>query len=109
LQEIFAVAEDDRGAKAAPTFDRGSEAVENKFYQTRAEDGGFIFITTKTISENKGCTTLTDSHETQPQGAAAKLQSIPMRLFFKGVIRKALLQDLSDIKAAVEQPSLNAS
>jgi len=29
--------------------------------------------------------------------------SIPMRLFFKGVIKKALLQDLNDIKAAVER------
>jgi hypothetical protein len=29
--------------------------------------------------------------------------SILMRLFFKGVVKKALLQDLSDIKYAVEQ------
>jgi hypothetical protein len=29
--------------------------------------------------------------------------SIPMGLFFKGVARKALLQDLNDIKAAVEK------
>jgi len=29
--------------------------------------------------------------------------SIPMRLLFKGVMKKALPQDLNDIKAAVEQ------
>jgi hypothetical protein len=29
--------------------------------------------------------------------------SIPMRLLFKGVAKKALLQDLNDIKTAVEQ------
>jgi len=27
-----------------------------------------------------------------------------MMLFFKGVIKKAVLQDLNDIKSAVEQP-----
>lgn len=29
--------------------------------------------------------------------------SLPMGLLFKGVARKALLQDLNDIKAAVER------
>ena len=80
-----------------------TSAMENESYQTSAEDGGFVFITTKSISEGSGGTTLTEAHETQPQGIVAKLQSIPMGLFFKGVIRKYLLQDLSDIKAAVEK------
>ena len=48
--------------------------------------------------------TLTSAHETKPQGIVAKLKSTPMFLF-KGVIKKALLQDLNDIKAAVEQES----
>ena len=30
-------------------------------------------------------------------------EAIPMGLFFKGVAKKAILQDLSDIRAAVEQ------
>ena len=47
--------------------------------------------------------TLNESHETRPQGIVAHLKSIPMRLFFKGVIKKVLLQDLNDIKSAVEQ------
>ena len=79
-----------------------TDAAENEFFKTKAEDGGFIFITTNRISESTGGITLTSSHDTQPQGFAARLQSIPMVLF-KGVIKKALLQDLSDIKAAVEQ------
>jgi hypothetical protein len=29
--------------------------------------------------------------------------SIPMGLLFKGAVKKALLQDLNDIKSAVEQ------
>jgi len=80
-----------------------TDAVENEFYKTKAEDGGFIFLTTKSLSESDGGITLTETHESMPQGTAAKLMSIPMGLFFKGVIKKAALQDLNDIKAAVEQ------
>ena len=79
-----------------------TDAAENEFYKTKAEDGGFVFLTTKTISESGGALTLIETHDSQPQGFAAKLMSIPMRLFFKGVIKKAALQDLNDIKAAVE-------
>ena len=80
-----------------------TDAAENEFYRTRAESDGFVFVTTRSISESEGGMTLAESHESRPQGIAAKLQSIPMRLLFRGVIRKALLQDLNDIKAAVEQ------
>jgi hypothetical protein len=54
------------------------------------------------FSESRGGITLTESHESRPQGLAAKLMSVPMLLLFKGVVKKALLQDLKDIKAAVE-------
>lgn len=80
-----------------------TDAAENEFYKTRAEDGGFVFLTTKSISESSSGTTLTESHESKPQGIVAKLMSIPMGIFFKGVIKKAILQDLNDIKAAVEK------
>jgi hypothetical protein len=78
------------------------DAAENDFYQARAEDGGFVFLTTKRLSESNGGVTLTESHESKPQTFGAKL-SIPMLFLFKGVIKKALLQDLKDIKAAVER------
>lgn len=80
-----------------------TEAVENEFYKTRAEDNGFVFITTIRLSESGGGITLTSSHDSQPQGFAAKLMSLPMGLLFKGVAKKAILQDLNDIKSAVEQ------
>jgi hypothetical protein len=82
-----------------------TDAAENEFYKTRAEDGGFVFLTTKSISESSSGMTLTESHESKPQGLKATLMSIPMRLFFKGVIKKALMQDLNEMKAAVEQKS----
>src|SRR5258706_10197234 len=71
-----------------------TDAAENEFYKTRAEDGGFVFLTTKNILESSGAITLTESHKSTPQGIAAKLMSIPMTLFFKGVVKKAILQDL---------------
>jgi len=79
-----------------------TDAAENEFYKTRAEDGGFVFLTTKRISGSSGGMTLTESHESKPQRLKAKL-SVPMLFLFKGVVKKALLQDLNDIKAAVEQ------
>ncbi len=80
-----------------------TDAAENEFYQTKAEDGGFVYLTTKTISESNGGITLTETHESEPQGIVAKLLSIPMGLLLRGVAKKYLLQDLNDIKAAVEQ------
>ncbi|MDT4966891.1 MAG: hypothetical protein QOJ64_1628 [Acidobacteriota bacterium] len=80
-----------------------TDAVENEFYKTRAEDNGFVFLSTMSISESSGGNTLTSSHDSQPQGTGAKIMSIPMALLFKGVAKKALLQDLNDIKAAVEK------
>ena len=80
-----------------------TDAAENEFYRTKAESDGFVFVCTKRISESRGGMTLTESHESKPQGIVATLLSIPMGLLFKGVARKAVLQDLNDIKAAVEQ------
>lgn len=80
-----------------------TDAAENEFYKTRAESDGFIFLSTISISESGSGIALTSSHDSQPQGIVASLLSIPMGLLFKGVAKKALLQDLNDIKAAVEQ------
>ena len=79
-----------------------TDAAENEFYKTRAESDGFVFLSTTSISEGSGGISLISSHDSKPQGFVARLQSIPMVLF-RGVVKKALLQDLSDIKTAVEQ------
>lgn len=78
-----------------------TDATESAF-TTRAEDGGFVFLTTNRVEEKDGAVTLTSAHETQPQGFVASLKAMPM-FMFKGVIRKAILQDLNDIKSAVEK------
>jgi hypothetical protein len=79
-----------------------TDAGENEFYKTRAESDGFVFLSTIRISEGSGGITLSSCHDSKPQGFAARLMSIPMGLLFKGVAKKALLQDLNDIKTAVE-------
>ncbi|MBN9522281.1 SRPBCC family protein [bacterium] len=81
---------------------RITDAAENEFYKTRAEDNGFVFLTTMRISESSSGITLLSSHETKPQSLVARFKSIPLFLF-KGVIKKAILQDLNDIKSAVER------
>jgi hypothetical protein len=78
-----------------------TDAVENNFYKTRAEMDGFVFITTMTISESGNDIFLTSSHETQSQSLITKIKSLPM-IFFKGILRKAILKDLTDIKSEVE-------
>ena len=81
-----------------------TDAAENAFFKTSAEDGGFKFLTTMQISESSnGSVTLTSSHDSQPQTIGAKFMSIPMRLFFKGMMKKFILQDLNDIKSSVER------
>ena len=40
-----------------------TDAIENKFYKTRAEMDGFIFLTTMTISESGANIGLTSSME----------------------------------------------
>lgn len=79
-----------------------TDAAENERYRTRAESDGFVFLTTMSISESSSGITLTSSHASEPQGIAARLKALPMGLF-RGVVKKAILQDLNDIKSVVEQ------
>lgn len=80
-----------------------TDAAEHEFYSTRAESDGFVFVSTMRISESSSGVTLTSVHDSIPQTLATRLMSIPMGLLFKGVARKALLQDLTDVKSAVER------
>lgn len=78
-----------------------TDAADNEFYTTRAESDGFLFLTTFRIADGVGGSVLVSSHDSQPQGFGPRLKSLPMFLF-KGAVKKAILQDLNDIKSAVE-------
>lgn len=80
-----------------------TEAVDQAFYRTRAESDGFVFLTTLSLSESGDGMRLTSSHESQPQGLAARFLKVPMLFLFRGVMKKAILQDLDDLKSAVEK------
>jgi hypothetical protein len=80
-----------------------TDSSENEFYKTRAESDGYIFLSTMSLSEGNGGVTLTSSHDSQPQSLVGKVLSNPMMFLFKGVMKKYLLQDLNDIKSAVER------
>lgn len=80
-----------------------TRAADNEFYETRAEDNGFVFVSTLRVSDNPNGTTLTSTHDSRPQSLVARFLSTPMMFLFKGATKKALLQDLNDIKAAVER------
>jgi hypothetical protein len=80
-----------------------TEVSPSDFYETTAESDGFVFVTTTRISGPDGAVTLTSRHDSQPQSMARKLISMPMLFLFKGVVRKAIMKDLNDIKFADEQ------
>ena len=78
-----------------------TDAVENEFYKTRAESDGYLFLSTMSISESSDSMILTTSHDYKAQSFAARIKSIP-RFLFKGMMKKIFLQDLNNIKSAVE-------
>ena len=89
--------------KAATVEKWITAAAENEFYETRAESDGFVFVTTMRISASGGGITLISSHDSEPQSTLKKLLSVPMGFLLKGVAKKAIMQDLNDIKSAVER------
>ena len=80
-----------------------TEAVENAYYQTRAESHGAIYISKMAVDEQNGVSTLTMSFDGQAQTAGAKIMSALMGWMFKKGTIKAIEQDLADIKAKAEE------
>lgn len=72
-------------------------------YKVRAESHGALYVTTFGLSEQNGRTQLRMKFEITPQTFVAKLLWATTGVIFKGATKKALMQDLTDIKAAVER------
>lgn len=87
--------------EAATVEKRVTESKEGVFFTSRAEQDGFVFTTTLRLAEHGGSVVVTSAHRTDAQTIGARLRALPL-VFFKGVIRKALMEDLQDLKAAVE-------
>lgn len=80
-----------------------TESVENEYYKTRAESHGSIYITKLSLKESDNITTFDMSFEGQAVSFGAKLMYGVMGWMFVGSMKKALMQDLNDIKKAAEQ------
>ena len=80
-----------------------TEAEENAYYQTRAENHGAIYTSRLSIAEEQeGNSVLTMSFGAETPGLFAKIMSATLGQLFKGATVKAVRQDLADIKATVE-------
>ena len=80
-----------------------TDVVENEMYKTRAESHGAVYITSLVVSEQDAKTRLTMEFDAAPQTLSAKVMAAATGIFFKNATKNALMQDLIDIKAAVEQ------
>ncbi|MEL6358126.1 MAG: SRPBCC family protein [Bacteroidota bacterium] len=79
-----------------------TEAVENKYYQTRAENHGAIYTSRMEITEEGGQHFLNMSFSSKTETIAAKIMAGVFGFMFKGATKKLIAADLEDIKATVE-------
>ena len=79
-----------------------TEAQENAYYRTRAENNGAVYISELRVEGSGDKTLLSMEFEGEAQSFGAKLMSFLTGFLFKGATEKAIKQDLEDIKVAVE-------
>ncbi len=79
-----------------------TEAEDNHYYQTRAENHGAIYISRLEISEENGQNFLSMSFDGQAQSFGARIMSAIFGFLMKGATKKMIQQDLEDIKKVVE-------
>lgn len=79
-----------------------TDAKENEYYQTRAENHGAIYISKLKIEEQGDENSLSMGFEGEPQSMFAKIMAFVTGFIFKNATQKALKEDLENIKAFVE-------
>jgi carbon monoxide dehydrogenase subunit G len=79
-----------------------TDTQENQSYQTRADGPGVVYISRFDISEENGESILAMSFEGQSLSVGSRIMAAIMGVFFNSATKKAMEQDLQDIKAAVE-------
>lgn len=78
-----------------------TDAEPNLFYKTRAENHGMIYVSELRLEGVDGATRLTMGFHGEVQKFSTNLMSI-MGWFFRGSTKKAMQQDLEDIKRKAE-------
>jgi len=79
-----------------------TEAESNKYYKTRAESHGAIYISTMAIEDKGDTCVLSMGFEGEPVSFGAKVGNFFMGKMMMKSTEKALLVDLEDIKKVVE-------
>ena len=79
-----------------------TDVEENQSYQTRADGPGVVYISRFDISEEDDKSILTMSFEGISQSIGSRIMASLMGIFFNSATKKAMEQDLLDIKAEVE-------
>lgn len=79
-----------------------TETEENSYYKTRAESHGSIYLSTLKVEEQDQGTLLTMEFGAEIQSLFAKIMNALIGWMFVSATKKALMQDLQDIKKAVE-------
>lgn len=79
-----------------------TDVVDGESYDVRAESHGSVYKSKLSIAEEGDSHILTFDFGAEAQSFVVKVMSVLMGVFFKGATKKALRQDLDDIKAAVE-------
>lgn len=77
-------------------------AETGHWYETNALNHGMAYTTRLSVAELGDGTTLTMTFDAKPTTLTARLM-MPISMMFNGAVRKALQQDLSDIKLAAEK------
>jgi carbon monoxide dehydrogenase subunit G len=80
-----------------------TEAEENKYYKTRAEQPGVVYVSQLTLEDLGDITRLTMRFDGTPSGLGQRILSGIMSIFINSTTRKMIAQDLQDIKNAIEK------
>lgn len=79
-----------------------TDAMDDDYYRTEARSHGSVYRSKIYLSDQGGVTQLAMDFDAEPQTSAAKLLAATLGFLFKGATRKAMHQDLLDVKTAVE-------
>ena len=80
-----------------------TDASAPSFYETRAENSGAIYTTRIALQDaGAGVTRLSMDFGAEPRTFGARILGAVFGALMKGSMRKAILKDLEDIKAAAE-------
>ncbi|MDC7233146.1 MAG: SRPBCC family protein [Spirochaetales bacterium] len=79
-----------------------TDAVEHTSYSTRAESHGAVYTTRFDLTEEEGYVTLSMTFGAELIKTMTKIVSALTGWMFAGATKKALLEDLEDIKKAAE-------